>query len=73
MPWRKLPAAVSPPRFELSVKPGGRVTEIVGITNTSAQQARYRMKTADWTFGADTSRDFQRDAGGGQLPTVGVH
>lgn len=51
-------AVVSPPRFELSVKPGGRVTEIVGITNTSAQQARYRMKTADWTFGADTSVTF---------------
>ena len=51
-------AVVSPPRFELSAKPGGRLTEVVGITNNSAVQARYRMKTADWIFGADTSVTF---------------
>lgn len=52
-------AVVSPPRFELSVKPGGRVTEVVGITNAAAASARYRMKTADWTFGADGAVTFK--------------
>ena len=52
-------AVVSPPRFELSVKPGGRATEVVGITNTATQQTRYRTKTADWTFGADGTVTFK--------------
>lgn len=51
-------AVVSPPRFELSLKPGGRATEIVSISNASTQQARYRMKTTDWTFGQDASVTF---------------
>ncbi len=52
-------AVVSPPRFELSVKPGGRATEVVGITNAAATPARYLMKTADWTFGADGTVTFK--------------
>jgi len=52
-------AVVSPPRFELSAKPGGRATEVVGITNAAATPARYRMKTADWTFGADGTVTFK--------------
>lgn len=52
-------AVVSPPRFELSLKPGDRATEVIGITNASITQAHYRMKTADWTFGADNAVTFK--------------
>ncbi len=66
-------AVVSPPRFELSAKPGGRITEVVGITNSTAAQARYRMKTADWTFGADTSVTFSETlAEGSCRPWVSI-
>lgn len=52
---------VSPPRFELALEAGGRNTEVIGITNTSPRQEHYRMKTADWTFGANGTVTF-RDA-----------
>jgi len=43
-------ALVSPPRFELAVKPGERLREVMEITNASAQAARFRLKTADWAL-----------------------
>lgn len=51
-------AVVSPPRFELSAKPGERVREVVEITNASAQPATYRLRTADWTLAADAGVSF---------------
>lgn len=46
-------ALVSPPRFELTTKPGGRERGVLEITNGAAQPARYRFRTADWSLGDD--------------------
>ncbi len=52
-------ALVSPPRFELAVKPGERLREVMEITNASAQSARYRLKTADWTLDEGSAVKFE--------------
>jgi hypothetical protein len=51
-------ALVSPPRFELTAKPGEKVREVVEITNASAQAAKFGLRTADWTFAPDASVTF---------------
>ena len=51
-------ALVSPPRFELTVKPGERLREVMEITNASAQSAKYRLKTADWTLDDNAAVKF---------------
>ena len=51
-------ALVSPPRFELRAKPGDRVRDVIEITNASAQGARYRVRTADWTLDEATTVKF---------------
>ena len=51
-------ALVSPPRFELAVKPGERLREVMEITNASARPAKYRLKTADWTFDGNAAVKF---------------
>ncbi|HEY5000089.1 MAG TPA: hypothetical protein VII36_13130, partial [Usitatibacter sp.] len=51
-------ALVSPPRFELAAKPGEKVREVMEITNASAQGAKYRLRTADWTFSPNASVTF---------------
>lgn len=43
-------AIVSPPRFELTAKPGEKVRQVVEIGNAGAQAAKYHFKTADWTL-----------------------
>ena len=44
---------VSPPRFEVSGKPGETQRQVVEITNADPRAATYRMRTADWTLGAN--------------------
>ncbi len=51
-------ALVSPPRFELAAKPGETLREVVEITNASAQAAKYRLRTADWTFEENANVKF---------------
>lgn len=51
-------AVISPPRFELSVKPGETTRQVFEITQAGGQSGRYRVYTADWTFGADASVTF---------------
>ena len=51
-------ALVSPPRFELTVKPGERLREVMEITNASAQSAKYRLKTADWALDENSAVQF---------------
>ncbi|MGZ5038346.1 MAG: COG1470 family protein [Usitatibacter sp.] len=51
-------ALISPPRFELAVKPGEKVRDVMEITNASAQAAKYKLRTADWTFAPDASVTF---------------
>ena len=43
-------AIVSPPRFELTAKPGEKVRQVVEIGNAGTQAAKYHFKTADWTL-----------------------
>ncbi len=51
-------ALISPPRFELSLKPGETTRQIIEINHTGNQIGRYRAYTADWTFGADATVAF---------------
>ena len=51
-------ALVSPPRFELAAKPGERLRDVMEITNASAQSARFRVKTADWTLDDNAAVQF---------------
>ena len=56
-------AVVSPPRFELSVKPGERVRDVVEISNASAQPATYHVRTGDWTLALDAGVTFSETLG----------
>jgi hypothetical protein len=51
-------ALVSPPRFELTAKPGDKLRQVMEITNAGAQAAKYKLKTTDWTLGDDGSVKF---------------
>ena len=51
-------AVVSPPRFELAVKPGEAVRQVVEITNASAQPATYHLRTSDWRLSPDGGVTF---------------
>ncbi len=46
-------ALVSPPRFEVSGKPGATVRQVIEITNRSNTPTRYRIHTSDFVLGAD--------------------
>ena len=50
--------AVSPPRFELELKPGERTRQVMEITNASAAASTFSVKTADWTLAPDGSATF---------------
>ena len=50
--------AVSPPRFELSAKPGERVREVLELTHSDVRAGAYKLKTPDWTLRPDGSVDF---------------
>lgn len=50
--------AVSPPRFELELKPGERSRQVIEITNASPTSAGFGIKTADWRLGADNAATF---------------
>ena len=52
-------ALVSPPRFELSAQPGKTLRTVIEVSNRSTAPAKYLMHTADWTFSADFSVNFQ--------------
>lgn len=54
-------AVVSPPRFEVTAKPGERIRQVVEITNAGSQAATYQLRTADWSLGADGSVTFAED------------
>lgn len=53
--------AVSPPRFELEMKPGERSRQVLEITNASAAASTFAVKTADWTFGMDNQVTFHEE------------
>lgn len=51
--------AVSPPRFELQIRPGEHTRQILEITNSATGQSSFKVKTADWTLAADGSVVFE--------------
>jgi hypothetical protein len=51
--------AVSPPRFEVQMKPGERTRQILEITNSAPGASSFKVKTADWTLAADGSVTFE--------------
>ncbi|MBT2320913.1 hypothetical protein J7E62_00895 [Variovorax paradoxus] len=53
--------AVSPPRFELSAKPGERLREVLELTHSDVRAGAYKFKTADWSLKPDASVDFSDD------------
>ena len=48
-------ALVSPPRFEISLKPGETSRQVIEINNANSSSATYRMRTVDWTFDANAT------------------
>lgn len=66
-------ASISPPRFELRVKPGQTQREVIEIQHIGAQSGSFRIYTNDWTFQADGSLAFSNDlAEGSCRPWVAV-
>lgn len=51
-------AAVTPPRFEISVVPGTTQRQVMEITHVGAAPGQYRVYTADWQLGEDGSLAF---------------
>lgn len=51
--------AVSPPRFELSAKPGERLRQAIELTNASASSSTLLVRTADWEFRPDETVEFR--------------
>lgn len=52
-------ALVSPPRFELSAKPGTTLRQVLQISNRAGTAAQYRIHTADWTLSPDFAVTFR--------------
>lgn len=46
-------AMVSPPRFELTAKPGETVRAVFELTNRADTASEYLLRTADWTLSPD--------------------
>jgi hypothetical protein len=53
--------AVSPPRFELELKPGEKSRQVLEITNASPEATPLSAKTADWSLAPDSSVTFHDD------------
>jgi len=54
-------ALVSPPRFELAVKPGKTLRNVIEVSNRSTAPAKYLIHTADWSLAADFGVNFNDD------------
>ena len=52
-------ALVSPPRFELSSKPGKTLRSVIEVNNQAATPAKYLIHTADWSLTPDYGVSFQ--------------
>lgn len=66
-------AAISPPRFELAIKPGERTRQVMEITNPNNRSTRFRIKTADWVLDADNGLTFHDELQSGSCrPWVAI-
>lgn len=54
-------ALISPPRFEVSAKPGKTMRQVIEVSNRSTAAAKYLIHTADWTLSRDFSVSFHDD------------
>src|SRR5450432_4420137 len=54
-------AQVSPPRFELTARPGKTVRSVIEVSNRSTTPGRYLVHTADWTLSPDFTVNFHDD------------
>ena len=50
--------AVSPPRFELTGKPGMPIRNVIELSQVDVRPGNYTVRTADWTFKPDGSVEF---------------
>lgn len=50
--------AVSPPRFELTGKPGTPIRNVIELSQVDIRPGNYTVRTADWTFKPDGSVEF---------------
>ncbi len=51
-------ASISPPRFELQVKPGQTQRQVIDIQHVGVEAGRFRVYTNDWALQADGSVVF---------------
>lgn len=51
-------ASISPPRFELQLKPGQTLRQVIDIQHVGVLAGRFRIYTNDWTLQADGSVAF---------------
>ena len=51
-------ALVSPPRFELTAKPGETLRQVFQLSNRATATGDYLIRTADWTLGSDFGVTF---------------
>lgn len=54
-------ALISPPRFELTAKPGASLRQVLEVSNRSAATAHYRIHTADFELTAQYGVTFHDD------------
>ena len=54
-------ALVSPPRFDLSARPGKTVRAVIEVSNRTTTAAKYKIHTSDWTLTPSYSVRFQDD------------
>jgi hypothetical protein len=54
-------ALISPPRFEVNVKPGETSRHVFEVSHTGNQTGRYKIYTSDWLFAADASVTFSEE------------
>lgn len=54
-------ALISPPRFELTAKPGATVRQVLEVSNRSAAPAHYRIHTADFDLTAQYGVTFHEN------------
>ena len=51
--------AISPPRFEIEIKPGDRIRQVLEINNAADSPNSFKVKTADWSLAPDGSVLFE--------------
>jgi hypothetical protein len=54
-------AYISPPRFEVTPKPGETLREVVEIQHVGREKGTYRVYTNDWVFNPDNSVTFSNE------------